>query len=470
MTHSPLSFPSMYVPDDTIAAISTPSGEGGIGIIRLSGERAVAIAQRCFQGTHIDTLKDAAPYRLHHGHIIDVETDTVLDEVLVSVMPAPRSYTREDVVEINAHGGALPIRKILDLVLRDGARLASPGEFTKRAFLNGRLDLAQAESVIDIIRAKTDAGLQLAIQQLHGKLSDHVRGIHADLKQLLAAVEASIDFSDEDIELISQQQVLSQIGQCLDELERLLAHASEGKIVRDGLGVVIIGKPNVGKSSLLNLLLEEERAIVTPIPGTTRDTIEDYVNLQGIPLRLIDTAGIRHTNDHVESLGVAKSRAALAQADIAVCLFDVSSPWSQEDADILRELPPKPAFLVLNKIDLPAHIERGMLQEKYPQADRIFSISIKAHQGIETLKQALVDYVMQVPLESVEVTNSRHKQALTLARQALLRAKESTESGMSQEFIALDLRDGLNQLGTITGETTTEDILDDIFSTFCIGK
>ncbi len=460
----------MYIPDDTIAAISTPLGEGGIGIVRLSGEHAVRIVQPFFRGSHIDTLDAALPYRLHHGHIIDPETNMALDEVLVSVMPAPHSYTREDVVEINAHGGALPLRKILDLLLAHGAQLASPGEFTKRAFLNGRLDLAQAESVIDIIRAKTDAGLQLAIQQLHGKLSARVQDIHAALKHMLASIEASIDFSDEDIELISQHQILSALGQALTDIERLLAHASEGKIVRDGLCVAIVGKPNVGKSSLLNLFLEEERAIVTPIPGTTRDTIEDYVNLHGIPLRLIDTAGIRHTNDHVESLGVAKSRKALEQADIVLCMFDVSGPWSQDDEDLLSALTQKPTFIVLNKIDLPAHITVDTVLKKGPSADRIFQISIQGYQGIDALKQALVDHVMQVPLESVEVTNSRHKQALTLSRQALLRAEQSSQSAMSQEFIALDVREALNHLGTITGETTTEDILDDIFSMFCIGK
>jgi tRNA modification GTPase len=460
----------LHVPEDTIAAISTPSGEGGIGIVRLSGAQAVDIAQTFFQGSRIETLHTAPPYSLHHGRIIDPDTDTMLDEVLVSVMRAPHSYTREDVVEINCHGGSIALRKILDLVLAHGARLASPGEFTKRAFLNGRIDLAQAESVVDIIRAKTDAGLQLAVQQLHGKLSAHLQQIHTQLKHLLASIEASIDFVEDDIELISQQQILFTLEQISIEIARLLANANEGKIVRDGLCVAIVGKPNVGKSSLLNLFLEEERAIVTPIPGTTRDTIEDYVNLHGIPLRLIDTAGIRHTDDHVESLGVAKSRQALEQADIVLCMFDAACPWSQEDEDILQAIGQQPTFFLLNKIDLPAQINFEKIQAKSLQPNRTFQISIKEHQGIDEAKQALVDHVMTVPLESVEVTNSRHKQALTLSQQALLRAKQSTESDMSQEFIALDLRDALDQIGRITGETTTEEILDDIFSTFCIGK
>lgn len=437
--------------------------------MRLSGIQAVDIVQAFFQGSH-SSLHTASLYTLHHGHIIDPDTQTVLDEVLVSVMRAPRSYTREDVVEINCHGGALPLRRILDLVLAHGARLASPGEFTKRAFLNGRIDLAQAESVIDIIRAKTDAGLQLAVRQLQGKLSTHVQHIHTQLKHLLASVEASIDFSEDDIELISQQQILLTLGEIVAEIEKLLANAREGKIVRDGLCVAIAGKPNVGKSSLLNLFVEEERALVTPIPGTTRDTIEDYVNLQGIPLRLIDTAGIRHTDDQVESLGVARSRKMLEQADIVLCMFDASAPLSQEDEEILQATVQKPTFIVLNKIDLPVQLTIQEIQAKWKQSDHIFRISIKEHQGIDELKKALVDHVMVVPFESVEVTNSRHKQALLLSRQALLHARQSAETNMSQEFVALDLREALDQLGKITGETTSEDILDDIFSTFCIGK
>lgn len=460
----------MQVPEDTIAAISTPSGEGGIGIVRLSGVQALEIAQAFFRGSRIVTLYTAPPYSLHHGRIVDPDTDTMVDEVLVSVMRAPQSYTREDVVEINCHGGSLPLRKILDLALSQGARLASPGEFTKRAFLNGRIDLAQAESVIDIIRAKTDAGLQLAVQQLHGKLSAHLQQIHIQLKHLLASIEASIDFVEDEIELISQPQILFTLEHTSTEIARLLANAHEGRIVRDGLCVAIVGKPNVGKSSLLNLFLEEERAIVTPIPGTTRDTIEDYVNLHGIPLRLIDTAGIRHTDDHVESLGVAKSRKALEQADIVLCMFDASCPWSQDDEEILQAISQKPTFLLLNKIDLPTHIRLEEIRAKSLHPNRAFQISITEHQGIDEVKQALVDHVMTVPLESVEVTNSRHKQALSLSQQALVRARQSTEAGMSQEFIALDLRDALDQLGRITGQTTTEEILDDIFSTFCIGK
>jgi tRNA modification GTPase len=456
--------------EDTIAAISTPLGEGGIGIVRLSGHQAIAIVQSLFSGSQIHDLHVAPTHSLHHGYIIHPETKQVIDETLVTVMRAPRSYTREDVVEINCHGGMLPLRNVLDLVLARGARLASPGEFTKRAFLNGRIDLSQAESVVDIIRAKTDAGLRLAVQQLQGKLSTKVKDIHHDLKHLLASLEAAIDFPEEDLELIPHAHIVMQIGHSLAQVEQLLASAQEGKIVRDGLSVAIVGKPNVGKSSLLNVLLEEERAIVTPVPGTTRDTIEDYINLHGIPIRLIDTAGIRETQDQVEMLGVARSRTALQQADLVLCLFDVSVPWSREDEELIHLVQDKDRFVILNKIDLPAIVNIQELLSQFPEPVPVLHISLKEHRGLDQLKQALVDHVLAIPLESVEVTNSRHKRALSLARESLVHAQQAAEAAMSPEFIALDVRETLDHLGAITGETSNEEILDEIFATFCIGK
>lgn len=456
--------------DDTIAAISTPPGEGGIGIIRLSGRHAISIAAALFSATRKHSPLTAANFSLQHGYIIHPGTETVLDEVLVSVMRSPHSYTREDVVEINCHGGMLALQQVLEAALSQGARLAAPGEFTKRAFLNGRLDLSQAESVIDIIRAKTDAGLQLAVQQLRGKLSAQVQQIRDQVAQLLALIEASIDFADEDIELITYPQVQEHLHQSLEAIQHLLAGAQEGKIVRDGLSVAIVGKPNVGKSSLLNLFLQEERAIVTPIPGTTRDTIEDVLNLHGIPLRLIDTAGIRESLDEVERLGVERSRRMLQQADMILCMFDGSVPWSPEDENFLKMVEHKDKFFILNKIDLPIRLSIEAIQSKAPDAVPIFPISLTAQQGIEELKQAIASKIMRMPLESVMVTNVRHKQALLLAQKSLRHAQQSASSIMSQEFIALDLRDALNHLGEITGETTTEDLLDRIFSTFCIGK
>ena len=461
----------LYTHDkDTIAAISTPLGEGGIGIVRISGSHALDIVQHIFAGSQLRDLHSALTHSLHHGYIVHPHTKTILDETLVTIMRAPRSYTREDVVEINCHGGILPLRNILDIVLSCGARLASPGEFTKRAFLNGRIDLSQAESVIDIIRAKTDAGLQLAVQQLQGKLSKHVTRIHNDLKHLLASIEASIDFPEDDIEIISYPQIVSELAQNLAQIDQLLASAHEGKIVRDGLSVAIVGKPNVGKSSLLNVFLEEERAIVTPIPGTTRDTIEDYINLNGIPIRLIDTAGIRRTDDQLEILGVTRSRDTIKQADMVLCLFDASVPWSSEDDEIVQCIEDKDTIIIVNKIDLPVTITVEDVLDKLPEPVPAFSISIKEHKGLEQVKQALVDHVIAVPLESVEVTNSRHKHSLGLAQKSLAHARDSAEADMSQEFIALDIREALDHLGEITGETTSEDILEEIFSTFCIGK
>jgi tRNA modification GTPase len=456
--------------EDTIAAISTPVGEGGIGIVRLSGREALDIVQGIFHNRRGIELQHAPTHSLHYGYIVRPDTHATLDEVLVAVMRAPHSYTREDVVEINCHGGSLPLRNVLDTVLARGARLALPGEFTKRAFLNGRLDLSQAEAVIDVIRAKTEASLQLALQQLQGQLSEQIQTFHQRLKHLLALIEAAVDFPEDDEEFISAAQITRDLTDILAQVEQLLAGAQEGKIVREGLRVVIAGKPNVGKSSLLNLLLQEERAIVTPIPGTTRDTIEDYINLHGVPIRLVDTAGIRDTVDQVEQLGVIRSRNAVTQADLILGLFDASEPWTPADADFLQLATGKPLLALLNKMDLPPMFTSTALAAKLPGTTQIVPISLKTHDGIAQLKEALVARVLTTPLESVAVTNSRHQHALTLARQSLRQAQHSAEMAMSPEFVALDLREALNHLGTITGETTTTDILEEIFATFCIGK
>ncbi len=456
--------------DDTIAAISTAPGEGGIGIIRLSGSCALRIAGQLFIGAHCSDIAAAPTHTLHYGHIAHPVSGEWLDEALLAIMRAPHSYTREDVVEIQCHGGMLPLRNILDATLSCGARLATPGEFTKRAFSNGRIDLAQAESVIDIIRAKTDAGLQLAVRQLQGTLSAQVGQMRDTLQQLLALIEASIDFSDDDIELISSAQIQRELRDCLNELSRLLATAREGKIVRDGLSLAIVGKPNVGKSSLLNLLLQEERAIVTPIPGTTRDAIEEYINLRGIPIRLIDTAGVRETDDHVERIGVERTRRIIEQADMALCLFDRSAPLTADDAQFVDLVADKDKLVILNKVDLPAQWTTAELLDRFSTPAPTIELSITRHIGVDALKQAIIERVLDVPLESVAVTNARHKQALTSAQASLRHAEQSAQAEMSPEFIAVDLRDALRHLGDITGETTTEDILERIFSTFCIGK
>lgn len=460
----------MFFQEDTIAAISTPLGEGGIGVIRMSGKAAIAIADALFVSpSKGKKLKDLPSHTVHYGHIYDPETQEPVDEVLVTLMRAPKSYTREDVVEISSHGGFISLKRILDLVLKGGARLAEPGEFTKRAFLNGRIDLSQAEAVIDIIQSRTELSHKVAVRQLEGRLSQKVRAIRDALKHLTALVEASIDFSEEDIEVISPEALDSGIGEALESIDFLIETAEEGQILREGLSLVIVGKPNVGKSSLLNVLLEEERAIVTPIPGTTRDVIEESLNLKGVPVRLLDTAGIRNTEDPVEVQGVLRSKNLLEKADLVLWVLDSSSPLTQEDLDILELVKEKKVLGVLNKIDLPSKIgkeEAGQLLAGIPWV----KISAKEKSGIETLKDLIFEMVVKTPVESVWVTNIRHKNALIKAQQSLLKARESIAQRMSGEFIAVDLRAALDSLGEIIGETTTEDILTEIFSTFCIGK
>lgn len=461
----------VFLEEDTIAAISTPLGEGGIGVIRMSGRSAIAIADALFVSpSKGKKLKDLPSHTVHYGHIYDPETQEPVDEVLVTLMRAPKSYTREDVVEISSHGGFLSLKRILDLVLKSGARLAEPGEFTKRAFLNGRIDLSQAEAVIDIIQSRTELSHKVAVRQLQGRLSRKVRGIRDALKHLTALVEASIDFSEEDIEVISFEALEAGIKEALESVNFLINTAEEGQILREGFSLVIVGKPNVGKSSLLNVLLEEERAIVTPIPGTTRDIIEESLNLKGVPVRLLDTAGIRDTEDPVEIQGVLRSRSLLEKADLILWVLDSSNPLTQEDRDILELVKEKKVLGVLNKIDLPPQIGEEVDQILVLAGIPWVKISAKEKIGIETLKDQIFEMVMKTPVESVWVTNVRHKNALVRAQQSLLKALESVAQRMSGEFIAVDLRAALDSLGEIVGETTTEDILTEIFSTFCIGK
>lgn len=458
----------MFFEDDTIAAISTPLGEGGIGIIRISGKRAIEISDKIFRSpSKHKKLKDLPSHTVHYGYICIPETGELLDEVLVTLMKTPRSYTREDVVEISSHGGFLSLKRILDLILRSGARLAEAGEFTKRAFLNGRIDLSQAEAVIDIIQSRTEMSHKVAVRQLEGGLSRKVNDVRDSLKHLTALVEASIDFSEEEIEIMSDEDLRTRIDQALYTIDLLIKTAEEGKILREGLSLVIIGKPNVGKSSLLNALLEEERAIVTPIPGTTRDVIEESMNLRGIPLRLIDTAGIRDTEDPVEVQGVLRSKNLLENADLILFVVDGSSPLTEEDKEILSLLMGKKVLGVINKTDLPMAV--GAEAEILSGIEWI-KISAKEKTGLEPLKDLIVETTFRVPLESVWVTHVRHKNALVKASQSLLKARESIEQRMSGEFVAVDLRAALDSLGEIVGETTTEDILTEIFSTFCIGK
>lgn len=457
---------------DTIAAISTPPGEGGISIVRLSGPEAIGIAESIFRPARkTKRLSRIRSHTLTYGHILDPHSGQLIDEVLVSVMHAPRTYTREDVVEINCHGGALVAQKILDLLLQQGARLAEPGEFTKRAFLNGRIDLSQAEAVIDLIRAKTDLSLKAATSQLSGELSERIERLRNSIAQVLAEVEASIDFPEEDLDFMPPEEIETRLCDAAEEIKRLIETAQEGRILREGVRTVIAGKPNVGKSSLLNRLLREDRVIVTDIPGTTRDSIEEYLNLGGIPFRIVDTAGIRLTDDPIELEGVKRSRRQIELADLVLAMFDSSQTLSDEDYELLRMISDKTALIVLNKIDLPPKITP---EEFKPLSDkRVVRISALKEIGIDDLKTEIVKLVTggKVMLaDSPIVVNLRHKDALRRAFESLSYAIDSIRQGEPPELIAVDLRGALNCLGEIIGAVTNEEILDRIFSQFCIGK
>ncbi|MBI3810243.1 MAG: tRNA uridine-5-carboxymethylaminomethyl(34) synthesis GTPase MnmE [Nitrospirae bacterium] len=456
---------------DTICAIATPPCEGGIGIIRVSGEKALDIASRVFAGSGGRTVRDYQTHTLHHGELRAPDGKRI-DEVLVAVMKAPRSYTCEDVVEFHCHGGPLILRLGMEALFLSGARLAEPGEFSKRAFLNGRLDLAQAEAVMDLISARTEAGLRVALEQLRGALSEELGRLREGLVRLLVEVEAGIDFSDEDITFISAQGLANGVTVVRDRITQLIRTAEEGRIVREGVTAVLVGRPNVGKSSLMNALAKADRAIVTPIPGTTRDVLEEFVNVRGIPVRLLDTAGLRETVDVVEREGVRRSHDALARAELVLAVLDGSEPLDDEDRRLLDLARGKEAILVVNKSDLPPRLEprhlKGLTEE-----NRIVWTSATASAGLEELRDAIRDAVLKQglePSEGVLITHLRHRGALERAQASLEQVQLSVERCMAAEFVAVDLRAAVNAIGEIIGETTTDDILGRIFKEFCIGK
>ncbi len=452
--------------DDTIAAISTPIGQGGIGLVRMSGPDALTIAQALFQPARGKADADWKPFHLRYGHIVDPADEQPVDEVLVSYMPAPHTYTRQDVVEINCHGGIVPLRKVLELVLHQGARLAEPGEFTLRAFLNGRIDLAQAEAVLDIVNAHTEAALRLAVDQLDGLLSREVRQVRERLVSVMAYLEATIDFVEDEI---PPRDVAPDLREALDTLKRLLRGADQGIIYREGIRTAIIGRPNVGKSSLLNALLRADRAIVTPIPGTTRDTLEETLNLSGIPLVLVDTAGIaRASTDLVERLGIERSRDALRRADLILMVIDGSQPLEQEDVEIARLAEGRPTVVAVNKTDLPEAADFNFLQGA-PRA----RVSALTGEGLDALQETILGKVLGgevLQSDSILVTSTRHKEALSRAVEHVQGTLQTLEQGLPADFVTIDLRAALDHLGEITGQTFTEDLLDNIFSNFCIGK
>ena len=449
-----------YSLDDTIAAIATPVGSGGIGIVRLSGPEARAILARIL-------TRAVVPLRLTYGHVVDPASGETVDEVLAAYMPAPRTYTRQDVVEIDCHGGPVPLRRVLDLCLAHGARLAGPGEYTLRAFLNGRIDLAQAEAVADMVAAQTDAGLRMAVAQLDGRLSDRIQAVRARLLDALAWVEASIDFDEDEV---PPHEIEGDLQFAEQRLSDLLSGAERGIVTRQGIRTAIVGQPNVGKSSLLNALLRVDRAIVTPIPGTTRDTLEETLNLHGIPLVLVDTAGIRaDTRDLAEDLGVARSRAALAQADLALVVVDANRPVDDGDRAIAALAGIKPAIVAINKTDLPVRADAHGLLPGAPMVE----ISALTGAGIDDLERAIEAVIFGgqvVASDAALVSSPRHRDVLRRAHEDVATAAEAQRVGMPLDFVSIGLRAAVNALGEITGETVTDTLLETIFSRFCIGK
>ena len=457
--------------EDTIAAIATPVGAGGIGIIKISGPEALLIGRQVFQKS--GPLETTQSHHLYHGHIVESTTGNIVDEVLVSFMRAPTTYTREDVVEINCHSGFAVLDRILDLVTRAGARLAEPGEFTRRAFLNGRIDLTQAEAVLDLIQSKTRRSLDLAGEHLRGGLQTIITELRGHLLEILAVFEAAIDFPDEDLEISADEQLASRFRQQVQEpITQLLEYYEDGRILREGLAVIIAGKPNVGKSSLLNKLLRSNRALVTPVPGTTRDVIEESFSLRGIPLRLMDTAGLRQAEELVEKLGMEFTRERLAQADLVLFLLDRSTPLAPEDLQIYKDIGNKPRLMVLNKVDLEAHPDFAAIRDRFPE-ETILETSALYGDGMEELKDAVFLSILGGRLDtetSVVAPNLRHKLCLERSLEAVNRGLELLDDQSSAELIAFEVQEALAHLGEIVGLTTTEDLLDQIFSRFCIGK
>jgi tRNA modification GTPase len=462
--------------DDTIAAIATPLGEGGLAVLRLSGPQSLVIADHCFvpRGTSSLTASAAATHTIQFGHI--VRDGRLIDEVLLAVMRAPRTFTREDVVEITCHGGLLPARLVLEALLARGARLAEPGEFTRRAFLNGRIDLAQAEAVADLIHSRTELALQAANEQLAGKLSQRINELRDEMVKTLAHVEAHIDFPDEDISPDTKGQLVARLRSGVAFMEELLRTASEGQILRQGIRAAIIGRPNAGKSSLLNQLLGHNRAIVSHIPGTTRDTIEETANIRGLPVVFIDTAGLGQARDEIEAEGIRRSREGFQKAEFILHVLDVSQPLTLEDKQHLSDFAAKKQIIVLNKVDLardPNFPAASDMTNGVPAARSSVEVSCKTGKGIELLKEAIKALVWsgEIKAEMLQVMiNARHQDALNRARDATIRSVEALDAGETLELAAMDLRIAVNAIGEIVGKTATEDILDMIFSQFCIGK
>ena len=457
---------------DTIAAISTPPGEGGIGIVRISGEEAIAIADRVYQ-MGSKKISDQDSHTIHYGRVVDPKTDQVVDEVMVTLMKAPKTYTKEDVVEINSHGGILAVNKVLQLVLNNGARLAEPGEFTKRAFLNGRVDLSQAEAVMDMIRAKTDKAMQVAVNQMDGDLSKLIRNLRQEILDTLAQVEVNIDYPEyDDVEEMTSQMLLEKAQSVKSQVKALLETAQQGKVLREGLGTAIIGRPNVGKSSLLNKLLREEKAIVTDVAGTTRDIVEEYVSVKGVPLRLIDTAGIRDTEDQVERIGVERSRKAIQDADLVLLVFNQHEALTDEDLALIEATKDHKRIVILNKSDLDQHLDLDRLSQALPDADFI-TTSAMTDLGLTDLEDKIADLFFSGQTgdrDATYVSNTRHISLLNKAADALDEVIEGIDLGMPVDLVQVDMTRAWDYLGEITGDSVQDELITQLFSQFCLGK
>lgn len=458
---------------DTIAAISTPLGEGAIAIVRLSGTNAISIANQIFHSPNGKNLLNQASHTIHYGHLVDSETDEIVEEVMLSLMKGPKTFTREDVVEINCHGGIVSVNRVLKLVLINGARLAEPGEFTKRAFLNGRIDLSQAEAVMDLIRAKTDKAMNVALGQMDGRLSRLIKTLRQALLETIAQVEVNIDYPEyDDVEEMTIPLMIKNGMWVKEEIEKLLVTSSQGKILREGLSTAIIGRPNVGKSSLLNSLIQENKAIVTDIAGTTRDIIEEYVNVRGVPLKLVDTAGIRETEDIVERIGVEKSRQVLKEADLILLVLNNAEQLTIEDRRLFEAIEGMDVIIIINKTDLPTQIELEEIKQLAGEK-RIVTTSLLQEEGIDELEEAIASLFFEGTIESSDITyvsNARHISLLHLAKETITDAIGAAQNDVPVDMIQIDVTRTWEILGEIVGDTVEESLLDQLFSQFCLGK
>nr|WP_263323987.1 tRNA uridine-5-carboxymethylaminomethyl(34) synthesis GTPase MnmE [Neobacillus sp. Marseille-Q6967] len=458
---------------DTIAAISTPMGEGAIAIVRLSGDDSIKIADRLFKSVSGKRLTEMPSHTIHYGHLVDPKNEQVIEEVMVSVMKGPKTFTKEDVVEINCHGGLVSVNRVLQHVLAHGARLAEPGEFTKRAFLNGRIDLSQAEAVMDLIRAKTDRAMNVALGQMEGRLSRLIRGLRQEILEILAHVEVNIDYPEyDDVEEMTHKMLLEKALYVKEELKKLLQTSQQGKILREGLSTVIVGRPNVGKSSLLNSLVQENKAIVTDIPGTTRDVIEEYVNVRGVPLRLLDTAGIRETEDIVERIGVERSRQVLKEADLILLVLNYADEISKEDENLFEVVNGMDVIVIINKTDLPQKIDMERVKELAAE-HKIVTTSLLEDRGVDELEEAISSLFFAGNIEAGDMTyvsNSRHIALLGQSLRSIEEAIEGVEMGTPIDIVQIDLTRTWELLGEIIGDSVHESLIDQLFSQFCLGK